>query len=81
MKRSQGKSMRVFGPERDEMMEISSLEHRDGNLIIKGKIFGVMPMTAIIRPEEARRGLRLIDWSLAGFLLTFLFRRARGKAK
>ncbi|MBF8270834.1 MAG: Phosphoenolpyruvate carboxykinase (ATP) [Gammaproteobacteria bacterium] len=55
-------------------MEIKSLE-RDGNvLVIKGKVFGTMPMTARLAPAEARKGLRLLNFKMLWFLLTFLFR-------
>ena len=38
-----------------------------------------MPMTAKLRPEEARKGLKLIGFKLAFFLLTFLFRNTEKK--
>ncbi len=60
-----------------ELMDVSAIR-RDGNkLVIKGKIFGAMPMVAKLTPEEARKGVRLLDWKTRLFLLTFLFRRAR----
>ena len=69
--------MKVYAQDNSELMEISSLE-RDGNLlVIKGKVFGTMPMTAKLRPEEARKGLRLLNFKLLLFLLTFLFRNGK----
>ena len=60
-----------------ELMDVAAIR-RDGNkLVIKGKIFGAMPMVAKLTPEEARKGLGLLDWKTRLFLLTFLFRRAR----
>jgi len=41
---------------------------------IKGKVFGAMPMTARLTPAEARKGLKLVNFKLALFLLTFLVR-------
>ncbi len=68
--------MKVFTSDKTELMDISALD-RDGNvLLIKGKIYGTMPMTARLTPEEARRGFRLLNWRLVPFLLTFLFRRS-----
>jgi len=58
-------------------MRIESLEPKDGELLIRGKVFGTMPITAALRPQEARSAFRLINWRLALFLLTFLFRRGR----
>jgi hypothetical protein len=58
-----------------ELMAIRKLE-RDGNtLVIRGKIFGAMPMVARLTPTEARAALRLIDFRTFLFLLTMLFRR------
>jgi hypothetical protein len=37
-------------------------------------VFGAMPMTARLSPSEARKGLRLVNFKLAVFLLTFLLR-------
>ena len=58
-----------------ELMAIRKLE-RDGNtLVIRGKIFGAMPMVAKLTPAEARAALKLIDLRTFIFLLTLLFRR------
>jgi hypothetical protein len=67
--------MKIYGGDNREMMNITSLE-RDGNqLVIRGKIFGAMPLTAKLRPEEARAALKLLDLRTALFLLTLFFRR------
>lgn len=67
--------MKLYSPDGTELMTVSSLE-RDGNdLVIKGKVFGAMPMTARLKPHEARDGLKLLSFRLVLFLLTFLFRR------
>jgi hypothetical protein len=61
--------------ERTELMDISALD-RDGDvLLIKGKIYGTMPMTARLTPAEARRAFALLTPRLFLFLLTFLFRK------
>jgi hypothetical protein len=71
-------TMKFETPESTPLMEVSEIAH-DGNvLVIKGTIFGSMPMTARLRPEEARHGLRLLKPGLLAFLLTFLFRRSQG---
>jgi hypothetical protein len=67
--------MKLFSPDNSELMRIDSLE-RDGNrLVIRGKVFGAMPLTAQLRPEEARAALKLVSVRLALFLLTLPFRR------
>ncbi len=58
-----------------ELMTVRKIE-RDGNtLVIRGKIFGAMPMVAKLTPKEARAALRLLDAKTVWFLLTMLFRR------
>jgi hypothetical protein len=66
--------MKILGQDNTELMEIHSLEREDGTLLIRGKVFGSMPMTAKLTPGEARNALKLLNFKLAVFLLTFLFR-------
>ncbi len=67
--------MKLTSADRSELMNVSALE-RDGDLlVIKGKIFGAMPMTAKLSPAEFRKGLGLLNFKLFFFLLTFPFRR------
>lgn len=67
--------MRVFDGGDKELMAVRRIE-RDGNdLIIRGKIFGAMPMVAKLKPGEARAALRLLDAKTIFFLLTLLFRK------
>lgn len=58
-----------------ELMAIRKIAGEDGNLVIRGKIFGAMPMVAKLTPAEARAALKLIDLRTFLFLLTLLFRR------
>jgi hypothetical protein len=67
--------MKIYGQDNSELMQVSSLEAEDGKLLIRGKVFGSMPMTAKLTPQEARNALKLLNFRLALFLLTFLFRR------
>jgi hypothetical protein len=58
-----------------ELLTVNSLT-RDGNsLLIKGKVFGAMPMNALLKPEAARAALKLLTPRLIIFLLTLPFRR------
>ena len=67
--------MKLFSPDKSELMDVSAIE-RDGNdLVIKGKVFGAMPMNARLRPAEAKKALKLIDLKLALFILTLPFRK------
>jgi hypothetical protein len=56
-------------------MEVAALE-RDGNhLVIRGKVFGAMPLDARMDPDAARAALKLLTPGLVWFLLTLPFRR------
>ena len=69
--------MKIFGPDNQELIAISAIERDGAELVLRGKIFGTLPMSARIRPEEARRGLKLFDWRTAVFALSLPWRRAR----
>ncbi|MEJ6008332.1 hypothetical protein [Novosphingobium aquae] len=58
-----------------ELMAIRRISGEDGNLVIRGKIFGAMPMVAKLTPSEARAALKLLDFKTFFFLLTLLFRK------
>ena len=69
--------MKIFNQDKTELMEVTGLK-RDGNaLLIKGKVFGTMPMTARLTPDQARDGLKLLNFKLILFLITFLFRKGK----
>jgi hypothetical protein len=56
-------------------MEVEKIERKGNNLLIKGKVFGAMPMSAQLSPQEARNGLKLLNWRTLLFLLTLIFRK------
>ena len=64
----------LYSADNSKLMEVEALERSGNELLIKGKVFGAMPMTARLTPAEARKGLRLINFKLGLFLLTFLLR-------
>jgi hypothetical protein len=66
--------MRLYSADNTPLMEVHKLERSGSDLLIKGKVFGTMPMTARLSPHEARNGLKLLNFKLALFLLTFLLR-------
>lgn len=67
--------MKILDAQDKELMTVRKIE-RDGNaLIIRGKIFGAMPMVAKLTPQEARAALKLLDLKTILFLLTLLFRK------
>jgi hypothetical protein len=64
----------LYSADNSKLMEIEKLERSGNDLLIKGRAFGAMPMTARLSPGEARKGLKLLNFKLALFLLTFLLR-------
>lgn len=69
--------MKLRGTDGSELMTVASLQ-RDGDvLIIKGKVFGAMPLVAKLDADAARAALKLLSPSLVWFLLTLPFRKGR----
>ena len=69
--------MKLVGPDKSELMVVSALERDGADLVIKGKVFGAMPMTARLTPEQARAVFKLLDLKTMLFILTLPFRRSR----
>jgi hypothetical protein len=69
--------VKLRGTDGSELMTVASLQ-RDGDvLIIKGKVFGAMPLVAKLDADAARDALKLLSPSLVWFLLTLPFRKGR----
>ncbi len=68
--------MKVFGADNKELMTVTAIERQGNELVVKGKIFGTMPMTAKLRPAEVREALKLLGFRNILFAFTMLFRRA-----
>jgi hypothetical protein len=73
--------MKLFGPDRRELMTIGRIEREGGRLMVRAKVFGTMPMTVALAPEDVRAGLKLLGWSGLWFLLTMPLRRSRPDVK
>ena len=67
--------MKLYSPDKSELMDVASIERDGDDLVIKGKVFGAMPMTARLRPAEAKKALGLIDFKTALFILSLPFRK------
>ena len=67
--------MKLYSPDKSELMDVKSIERDGDDLVIKGKVFGAMPMTARLRPAEAKKALKLVDLKTALFILTLPFRK------
>ena len=58
-----------------ELMAVRKFDRDGSTLVIRGKIFGAMPMVAKVTPSQARAALKLLDFKTVVFLLTLLFRK------
>ena len=67
--------MVLRGSDNTVLMEVSRIERKGNDLVLKGKVFGTMPMAAQLSPAEARNGLKLLNWRTLLFVLTMLFRK------
>ena len=67
--------MTLFSADKSELMQVSAIERDGSDLLIRGKVFGTMPMTARLTPAQARQGLRLVGLRQFFFLLSMLFRK------
>lgn len=70
--------MKIRNADKSELMHVSKIERKGNDLVLKGKAFGTMPMTATLTPDEARAFVRLLTPKLALFLLTMPFRKSKG---
>ena len=68
--------MRLYSNDKSVLMEVSAIERDGSELVVRGKVFGTMPMTARLDAKQCRAGMRLLNLRTFFFLLTLPFRRA-----
>ncbi len=69
-------AMRLFDEQDEELMAVSTIDTGKDELVIKGKTFGTMPLTARLGPGDLRRAMKMVIrpgkiWKI----LTMLFSR------
>jgi phytoene dehydrogenase-like protein len=74
-----GGSVTLYGPANEDLLVIRSIEREGNSVVVKGQAYGTMPLSATLRPEQARRIFKLLRPSLFPFLISFLFRRSKGR--
>lgn len=67
--------MKIYTPDKSELMDVTSIRREGAHLLVSGKIMGSLPMKAVLRPQDARKGLKLLNFETIAFLVTFLFRK------
>lgn len=69
--------MKLKSTDGGELMTVDALERDGDTLLIRGKVFGAMPLNARLDAEAARAALKLLTPRLLFFLVTLPFRRGR----
>jgi len=69
--------MKLYTQDRRELMTVNEIQPQRGGLMIRAKVFGAMPLNAILTPQAARAGLKLLGWRGVLYLLTLPLRRSR----
>jgi hypothetical protein len=67
--------MKIYDANDQELMTVREIVPEDGKLVIRGKIFGAMPMVAKVTPKEARAALKLLNFKTILFIISLPFRR------
>jgi hypothetical protein len=73
--------VKIYSADKSELMDIAKIERKGDNLVLKGKVFGTMPMSATLTPEEAKKAMKLLSPKLIAFIVTLPFRKAKRKGK
>lgn len=73
--------MKLHGNDGKEIMSITAIEREGSELVIRGKVFGAMPLSARLAPEEARQALKLLSFSTVLFILSLPFRSPKAGGK
>jgi hypothetical protein len=69
--------MKIYAADKSELMQVSKIERQGSDLVLKGKVFGTMPMSATLTPGQARAFMKLLTPALVWFLLTLPFRKGK----
>jgi hypothetical protein len=67
--------VKLYTPESTELIEVTSVTPLKNGVEIEGTIMGAMPMRAVLRASELRKGMRFLKPGLVWMLVTMLFRR------
>jgi hypothetical protein len=67
--------VKVYAVDDRELMDISEVVPDGNALLLRGRIFGSMPVTAKLTPREMRAALKLLTIRKVVFLVSLFFRR------
>ena len=72
-----GDTVTLYGPAGEDLMIIRTIVREGSDLVVKGQAYGTLPLTAKLRPEQARRILKMLGLSIFPLLFTVLFGRSK----
>ncbi len=67
--------MKIYDDKNTELMQVRKIEREGSELVLRGKIFGAMPMVAKVTPAEARAAFKLLDFKTILFIASLIFRK------
>jgi len=67
--------VKIYAVDDRELMDISEVVPQGNALLLRGRIFGSMPVTAKLKPGEMRAALKLLTIRKVAFLVSLFFRR------
>jgi len=70
-------SMKLYGSDNSELMDVSKMYRRDNELVLEGTIMEAMPIVARLKPAEVRQALKLLSFGDLLFIVSMLFRGSR----
>jgi len=73
--------MKMYDTYRNVMMDVSSLERKGDDLVMKGKMMGTMPATIYLKPEEVWQAKSLLSWSIIWYLPILMIKGWRQSRK
>jgi hypothetical protein len=66
--------MKLYTPESTELIDVTTVTSHESGIELEGMIMGAMPMRAVLRPSELRKGMRFLTPRLVWTLLIMLLR-------
>ena len=69
--------MKLYSSDNSDLMEVSKISRKGGNLVVEGTIMGAMPIRAIVKPAEVRKVFSLMDFKTKMFAARMIFRTSR----
>ncbi|MFC2950567.1 hypothetical protein ACFOOP_01410 [Marinicaulis aureus] len=76
--------MKLYSKDGVEVMSVTSIEHADGKVMVRGKMMKTMAMTIMVKPEDMAEGFRLLSLktllAMPGMLIKGWLRNRRARA-